>query len=170
MSDSTKLESIKLERDFRDFSDCDDSVNSTRSYNSEEENQLFIADDYEDDNFDNYMDEYIQNELDAQLQDQIDSQLEQQERMIQNSLKAQLDEAIEEENLNFLKEHRLALEISKVNEDRNIDSLFDRLSIPGESEVELENSYENVASKKATVADINNVISKAIKTYKNDNK
>lgn len=161
-------DSEKLERDFGDYSDCDDSDNSTRSYNSEEKNH-FIADDYEDEDFENYMDKYIQNELDAQLQDQIDSQLEQQERMIQNSLKAQLDEAIEEENRNFLKEQRLALEISEIDEDCNIDSMFNRLSIPGESEVELENSYENVAIKKATVADINDVISKAIKTYKNDN-
>ena len=61
--------------------------------------------------------------MDAQLQDQIDSQLEQQKRMIQNSLKAQLDEAIEEENQNFLKEQRLALELlSKKDADCNVNS------------------------------------------------
>lgn len=159
-------DSEKLERDFGDYSDCDDSDNSTRSYNSEEENQ-FISDDYEED-FEDYMDEYIQNELDAQLQDQIDSQLEQQERMIQNSLKAQLDEAIEEENQNFLKEQRLALGQSEMDEYSNVNSLLSRLSIPGENQVERENS--NVAIKKVSVADINDVIKKAIKTYENDKK
>ena len=157
-------DSEDVERDFGDYSDCDDSDNSTRSYNSEEENQ-FISDDYEED-FEDYMDEYIQNELDAQLQDQIDSQLEQQERMIQNSLKAQLDEAIEEENQNFLTEQRLALVQSEMDEDYNVNSLLSRLSIPGENQVERD--YSNVALKKATVEDINDVIRKAIKTYEND--